>query len=287
MQNVLNKSSGYLDRRNNKTDEQIQQIPGKPIELTVTEGHIDPLDRCLGIMSDGATALSNLAEKYPTLVHLSMTAVQLALSGPAGYARDQVCEAVGIHDVTDELTSRAKGWFSGQLQDRLGIDRDYADVYSEAGSFGLMFGLSTLGGASKDKVLDAAKGVRERIGKWKTQPWTIREGQEWKQKIHGKAQKTKTDGHEVASYRIAITEAKKENIEAVHLNHGYNRATGEKIKSNRRPDVLTVDNSGKVNAYEVPSKSDDRQDLFQRNWEAIAKLPKEVRGEVKVIDIKK
>ena len=52
------------------------------------------------------------------------------------------------------------------------------------------------------------------------QPWTIRPGQEWKEKIIGRAQKTGTTGHDVRSYRIAIREAKKAETDAVLLNRG-------------------------------------------------------------------
>lgn len=58
-----------------------------------------------------------------------MSAIQIALFGPAGFARDQVCEATGIHDAVDSVTNTAKGWFSDQLQDRVGVSEPYAIAF--------------------------------------------------------------------------------------------------------------------------------------------------------------
>jgi hypothetical protein len=123
------------------------------------------------------------------------------------------------------------------------------------------------------------------------QPWVVQEGQEWKNKIIGKAQKTGTEGHSFASYREAIKQAKKEEVEAVLMNRGYNRLVepefGFKISPNRRPDVLVKTKDGKIHAYEVPSKSDKIPDLQSRNNKAMSELPKTNQGRVRTIDIKK
>lgn len=52
----------------------------------------------------------------------------------------------------------------------------------------------------------------------KEQPWVVREGQEWKGKVVGQAQQTKTEGHAFRSYREAIAAAKSEETEKVFLN---------------------------------------------------------------------
>ena len=77
-----------------------------------------------------------------------------------------------------------------------------------------------------------------------------------------------------------MEQAQQADTTAVHLDHGYNRATGEKIKPNRRPDVTVVKENGTVNAYEVRSKTDKKEILQQRNEEAMAQLPETRRGEI-------
>jgi hypothetical protein len=117
------------------------------------------------------------------------------------------------------------------------------------------------------------------------QPWTIRPGQEWKEKIIGRAQKTGTTGHDVRSYRIAIREAKKAETDAVLLNRGMKRATGEPIAPNNRPDVTVVRKNGKVDQFEVPSSTDKIRTLRERMDKATTQVSKEQRGDNKIIDI--
>jgi hypothetical protein len=119
----------------------------------------------------------------------------------------------------------------------------------------------------------------------KEQPWKIREGQEWKEKIVGGAQKTGTPGHNVRSYREAISSAKQDDVQKVLLNRGYKKATGEPVAPNRRPDVTIVKKDGKVNSIEVPSKSDRYPELLRRNEEAMNQLPKEMQGKVRLKEI--
>lgn len=79
-----------------------------------------------------------------------------------------------------------------------------------------------------------------------------------------------------------MREAKKDDVVAVFLNKGYNKATGEKIKSNRRPDVLVQKKDGTFDTYEVKSHSDNIDILRIRNEEAMNKLPKHKQGEIKI-----
>ncbi len=90
----------------------------------------------------------------------------------------------------------------------------------------------------------------------------------WKLKIHGKAQKTGTPGHEFRTYREAIKTAKDPDAISVHLNSGYNRALGLKPKTispNRRPDVLTLYRNFSVRRVEVQSRTDIPAVLRSRN----------------------
>lgn len=107
----------------------------------------------------------------------------------------------------------------------------------------------------------------------------IREGQEWKGKIVGTGQQTKTEGHAFRSYREAIKEAKKPDTEKVFLDRGINRAAENPIKPNRRPDVTVLKKDGKINQIEVPSRSDDPLKLMERMDDTNARLSPHQRGE--------
>ena len=107
----------------------------------------------------------------------------------------------------------------------------------------------------------------------KDQPWNIKEGQEWKEKIYGKAQKGKpgvSDGHDTRSYREAIKDAKNPNVEKVYLNQGMNKVLGAKkgdpnyTTPNRRPDVTTITEDGRIHQIEVPSATDKIPELRAR-----------------------
>jgi hypothetical protein len=110
------------------------------------------------------------------------------------------------------------------------------------------------------------------------QPWNIRPGQEWKQKIIGKAQKTGTPGHAKESYKAAIREAKDPQMEKIYLNRGIRRVTKDAsveatFTRNRRPDVTAVKKDGKIQQVEVQSKTDDAADLTARMQQVQARLP--------------
>jgi hypothetical protein len=260
------------------------------LRIEITGGYVDPLDKALWIASDGARVLAKFAEDHPHLANLTLTALNVALSGPTSFLRDQVLDSIGVHDGVDQLVSTGKEWFSNQLQDDLEMTETYADAFSEAGAFGIYFSIGMIGGASKDKIIQFAKDTTEKVKnytKHKEQPWVIRSGQEYKQKIDGKAQKTGTTGHEVRSYREAIKEAKKDEVEKVFVNRGYNRTIDPKIKPNNRPDVLVVRKNGKVDAIGVPSNSDSEKILRMRNKVALGKFSEERRGKIKIAEITK
>jgi hypothetical protein len=117
------------------------------------------------------------------------------------------------------------------------------------------------------------------------QPWTIREGQEWKTKVFGRGQKTQTEGHAFRSYREAIDAAKREDVEAVFLNRGIRKVTNHPIeKPNTRPDVTIRRTDGRVDQIEVPSKTDKDYLLMERMETTNNRLPEGMRGE---FDLKK
>lgn len=151
-------------------------------------------------------------------------------------------------------------------------DKPLTTTY-EAGKIALGVGLAKkgiqkLGKATVDEVSDAlvAKNTRNIVDK------------SWKDKISGTAQKTGTDGHQFRTYREAIKEAKKPNVESVHLDHGYNRGLDldpKTISPNRRPDVLSVYDDKSVARIEVKSKTDDVNVLRNRN----AELDQQIRDQ--------
>ena len=122
------------------------------------------------------------------------------------------------------------------------------------------------------------------------QPWVVRPGQEYKNKIFNNAQKTGTEGHSFASRKEAIKQAKREDVEVVLMDLGYNRfvkpTLGRGIYSNRRPDVLYRTTDKRLHAVEVLSKSDKNPLLELRNYEALNKLPEWMQGTVDVVPIK-
>lgn len=125
----------------------------------------------------------------------------------------------------------------------------------------------------------------------KDQPWKIRLGQEWKEKVVGKAQKTGTPGHALESAKQAIREAKDPVIGKVYLNNGYHKALKEhgvttKLESNRIPDVLAVSKDGKkMRSTEIQSKSDDARKLEGRNLKVRDQL--KPNGITLDVDVKK
>ncbi|WP_269921745.1 hypothetical protein [Psychrobacillus psychrodurans] len=73
----------------------------------------------------------------------------------------------------------------------------------------------------------------------------------------------KTPGHWEAMVDKAKELANNDNISKVYLNKGLsNEIPG--IKPNRRPDIMVVRRDGKIDQYEVPSKTDNIEDLIER-----------------------
>ncbi len=105
-------------------------------------------------------------------------------------------------------------------------------------------------------------------------------------KIVGYGQKTGTDGYTEVSEEIAKKIAQKEDVEAVFINQGINKITGQKGKTNTRPDITVVRSGGKIDVIEIESKTDKTDNLKQRNDSTLKKLPEANRGENKVMSVK-
>ncbi|MEK4715672.1 hypothetical protein MKX62_23160 [Sporosarcina sp. FSL K6-5500] len=73
----------------------------------------------------------------------------------------------------------------------------------------------------------------------------------------------KTPGHWEAMIDKADELAKKDDVSKIYLNKGLsNEIPG--IKPNRRPDIMVVRKDRKIDQYEVPSKTDNVEDLIER-----------------------
>ncbi|ANY67516.1 hypothetical protein BBD42_14315 [Paenibacillus sp. BIHB 4019] len=108
----------------------------------------------------------------------------------------------------------------------------------------------------------------------------------WKDKIvlPSKPHSNKTEGHWFASKRKAVEEAKKEDTVKVYLNKGLQREVpGAKP---RRPDVMVVKTNGKIDQYEVPSKTDDVLSLRKRMIEN-QKYLGDRAGKTEILNIRK
>jgi|GEM_PF-5518769 len=115
----------------------------------------------LRICTEAAKNFNDFAEEYPTLANFSLTAMQVALGGPAGYVRNMAIHYTGLQEQVDGIIEVGKEWVSRHLQEQMGMNPDHADLLTQGGGFGLTVGLTTVGGVSKDKVLHEARNVSD------------------------------------------------------------------------------------------------------------------------------
>ncbi|UQB80521.1 hypothetical protein KI429_09085 [Pseudomonas shirazica] len=104
-------------------------------------------------------------------------------------------------------------------------------------------------------------------------------------KIFGKGQKDGTPGHDQFSEAIANKLAMSGKFKEIYLNRSYSFANGKGV-SGRRPDIMAIDNSGKVYAIELASKTDMGKklpSLTVRNQTAMGNLPSFDQGNIIVL----
>ncbi|MDR2723703.1 MAG: hypothetical protein LBB25_00655 [Holosporaceae bacterium] len=104
-------------------------------------------------------------------------------------------------------------------------------------------------------------------------------GKEWKSKIHGKPQKTGTEGHDWQSMREAVKATKDPNVVRVHMDQTLSKVTEGQVTSRMRPDVSVVRKDGKINMVEVQSKSQRPKQLQTKIEKMQDMLPSEIRGD--------
>ena len=204
---------------------QIKAINGKPLRQTLSPSHV--WESGLTLMTEAAVSLDHLAKEHPTLVGYSLTAFQVALSGPAGFVRDYALEKSGVQGQMDTLIQKAEGWIENRLQKDLGWSEGGAKVLTAGGSFGCMVGLSTLGGSGKDKILGKAKDVSDKtkvyISYLKPHP-----------KAGGKPYYGRTQGVEDVSDPFSMDRIVRQRDRNHHMNQdGFRRAEIDKVSTNR------------------------------------------------------
>jgi hypothetical protein len=105
--------------------------------------------------------------------------------------------------------------------------------------------------------------------------------------VEGNPQKTRTNGHAetIAEHTLKLRDSGE--YEKIYLNKGINRVLGipKFISPNRRPDIVGVRKDGKIDLFEVPSKTDRDEDLNARMQEVLDKLPEEKRGKPLIVQI--
>lgn len=94
---------------------------------------------------------------------------------------------------------------------------------------------------------------------------------------------SKTPGHDKTIDKRAWAMARSGEYEYVTMQRAWRTATGRVSQSRKIPDIIGVRRDGKVDAFEVMSKSDDRKTLEQRLKEGMDTLPAARRGKYDVI----
>ncbi len=114
-------------------------------------------------MSAAALALDECAKEHPQLTHLTLSSIELAMGGVAGYLRTRVGDAVGLNDYVDGKIQQAESWLAGQLKGSLDMSAQKADMLASAGTFGMMFGFAGLVSNAKGKILKKAEDVTGKV----------------------------------------------------------------------------------------------------------------------------
>ena len=117
----------------------------------------------LKLLSSAALALDDCAKEHPQLTHWTLTSIELAMGGVAGYIRTRVNDSVGLTDYVDGKLQKAESWISKHLQSHLDMSVPKADFLASAGTFGMMFGFAGLAGNLKDNALKKAEEVTGKV----------------------------------------------------------------------------------------------------------------------------
>jgi hypothetical protein len=119
-------------------------------------------------------------------------------------------------------------------------------------------------------------GMRERV-------LTDRNGRE--ARIYGQAERgsSTTPGHAEAMNDLAEQLAQSGDYDYITIQRSWGTATERESTSRKIPDVIGVRRDGRVDVWEVESKTDDPETLQQRLDDAMETLPEQNRGSTQVI----
>ncbi len=117
----------------------------------------------LAAMCTAAATLSEFNDAHPTLTNLAILSVQTALSGPTQFVKSYALEQTGVQGAIDHQVEVGTQWVNNKLVNQLSMDPFYASILTEGGKFGFIVGAGMLGAGSKDKIVDSAKGVTDKI----------------------------------------------------------------------------------------------------------------------------
>ena len=104
--------------------------------------------------------------------------------------------------------------------------------------------------------------------------------------VYGQAERTAstTPGHTEAMNNLVIRLAATGEYEYACIQRSWRTATGRVGTSRDIPDVIGVRRDGRVDAWEVRSRTDLQQDLLDRLNRGRQSLPPERRGTVQVLE---
>ncbi len=93
-----------------------------------------------------------------------------------------------------------------------------------------------------------------------------------------------TPGHDRTMEAKALSMALSGEYEYVTIQRSWRPATGRVGKSRRIPDIIGVRRNGKVDAFEIRSRTDKKNILRQRLQEGMKTLPVKHRGKTSVFE---
>jgi hypothetical protein len=272
--------SGAQDVRNLYGKGSIAVVVGNPsreeyeAQVLAQERRYDSgyLEASLNLFTDGAVALDEFATGNPRLAQLSLTALDAALSGPSRFITNYCGRELGLKDKIDSCKNKIHDWLSNKVSAITDLSPETSSLLVSGGVFGAGFAFYTLKLQDKSQILHDAKKVGEAAKKVET--WHVR-----KAKIHGKAQKTGTPGHDWQSMKEAVKATKDPDVARVHMDQSLSKVTGGKVISRMRPDVSVVRKDGRINMIEVQSKSQRSKQLQTKIEQMQDTLPSEMRGD--------
>ena len=97
--------------------------------------------------------------------------------------------------------------------------------------------------------------------------------------IYGTAQVSNTASHDIQVLRQVKKMAKSGEYEYITMNRSWKVSTGlDNAAGDLRPDIIGVRRDGRIDAFEIMSRSDSEKSLVKRLRDGLKTLPKERMG---------